>query len=103
MYAIFQSGGRQHLVKEGQIISLEKLKIIPQETIEFDQVLMVVDTNEVKIGTPLVKGGIVRAQVLFHDRAKKIKIVKFKRRKHYHKQQGHRQWYTQVKITNIIS
>ncbi|WWP00244.1 MAG: 50S ribosomal protein L21 [Candidatus Dasytiphilus stammeri] len=102
MYAIFRSGGKQHRVEPGQIVCLEKLKTIPQNNIEFNQVLMVVNGKEVKIGTPILTGVIVRAEVLFHDRAKKIKIVKFKRRKHYEKQQGHRQWYSQVKITEII-
>ncbi|WWO97216.1 MAG: 50S ribosomal protein L21 [Candidatus Dasytiphilus stammeri] len=104
MYAIFQSGGKQHRVKPGQMVCLEKLKTIPQNQnkIEFDQVLMLVNDNEVRIGTPTLKGVVVRAEVIFHDRAKKIKIVKFKRRKHYEKQQGHRQWYTKVKITEII-
>ncbi|WWO99595.1 MAG: 50S ribosomal protein L21 [Candidatus Dasytiphilus stammeri] len=102
MYAVFQSGGKQHRIQPGQILCLEKLKNIPSDQIEFDQVLMVVNGNDVKIGTPLVKGVVVRAEVLLHDREKKIKIIKFKRRKHYEKQQGHRQWYTKVKIIDII-
>ncbi|WWO95172.1 MAG: 50S ribosomal protein L21 [Candidatus Dasytiphilus stammeri] len=103
MYAIFQSGGKQYRVKSGQIICLEKINnFLPNHKIQFDQVLMIVNGNEVKIGTPLVIGGLIQAEVLVHNRTKKIKIVKFKRRKHYEKQQGHRQWYTKVKITDII-
>ncbi|WWP01753.1 MAG: 50S ribosomal protein L21 [Candidatus Dasytiphilus stammeri] len=101
MYAVFQTGGKQYRVKTGQIIRLEKLKIVKGQTINFDQVLMVVNGNNIKIGDPLVKGGIVSADIIDHDRRKKIKILKFRRRKHYRKTQGHRQWFTTVKINNI--
>ena len=79
MYAVFQSGGKQHRVSEGQTVRLE----------------------EVKIGVPFVDGGVIKAEVVAHGRGEKVKIVKFRRRKHYRKQQGHRQWFTDVKITGI--
>ncbi|AWK14665.1 50S ribosomal protein L21 [Candidatus Fukatsuia symbiotica] len=101
MYAVFQSGGKQHRVSEGQVVRLEKLDIVTGEVIEFDQVLMVADGEDIKIGVPLVDGGKIKAEVLAHGRGAKIKIVKFRRRKHYRKQQGHRQWFTDVKITGI--
>ena len=101
MYAVFQSGGKQHRVSEGQTIRLEKLDIATGETIEFDQVLMIANGEEINIGLPLVAGGLVKAEVVAHGRGDKIKIVKFRRRKHYRKQQGHRQWFTDVKITGI--
>lgn len=101
MYAVFQSGGKQHRVSEGQVVRLEKLEIATGETVEFNDVLMVVNGEDVKIGAPLVNGGKVVAEVVAHGRGEKIKIVKFRRRKHSRKQQGHRQWFTDVKITGI--
>lgn len=101
MYAVFQSGGKQHRVAEGQTIRLEKLDVETGSTIEFDQVLLVADGDNVKVGTPVVAGGKVSAEVVSHGRGEKIKIVKFKRRKHSRKQAGHRQWFTEVKITGI--
>jgi len=101
MYAVFQSGGKQHRVSEGQTVRLEKLDIATGETIEFDQVLMIANGEDVKIGAPLVSGGVIKAEVVAHGRGEKIKIVKFRRRKHYRKQAGHRQWFTDVKITTI--
>ena len=101
MYAVFQSGGKQHRVSEGQTVRLEKLDIATGETIEFDQVLMIANGEDVKIGAPLVSGGMIKAEVVAHGRGEKIKIVKFRRRKHYRKQAGHRQWFTDVKITVI--
>jgi large subunit ribosomal protein L21 len=101
MYAVFQSGGKQHRVAEGQTVRLEKIEIAPGETVEFDNVLMVSNDDDVKIGTPYVDGGKVTAEVVTHGRGDKIKIVKFRRRKHSRKQMGHRQWFTEVKITGI--
>ena len=101
MYAVFQSGGKQHRVTEGQIVRLEKLEAATGDVVEFDQVLMVSDGNDVKIGAPLVSGGKVTAEIVDHGRGDKVKIVKFRRRKHSMKQAGHRQWYTEVKITGI--
>jgi large subunit ribosomal protein L21 len=101
MYAVFQSGGKQHRVAEGQTVRLEKIEIAPGETVEFDNVLMVSNDDDVKIGTPYVNGSKVTAEVVTHGRGDKIKVVKFRRRKHSRKQMGHRQWFTEVKITNI--
>ncbi|SQI43449.1 50S ribosomal protein L21 [Leminorella richardii] len=101
MYAVFQSGGKQHRVSEGQTVRLEKLDVATGETIEFDQVMMVANGDGVKIGVPFVDGSKIKAEVVAHGRGDKVKIVKFRRRKHYRKQQGHRQWFTDVKITGI--
>ncbi len=101
MYAVFQSGGKQHRVAEGQTIRLEKLDVETGSIIEFDQVLLVANGDDVKVGVPLVAGGKVSAEVVSHGRGEKIKIVKFKRRKHSRKQAGHRQWFTEVKVTCI--
>ncbi|SHI26063.1 50S ribosomal protein L21 [Ferrimonas marina] len=101
MYAVFQSGGKQHRVAEGQTLRLEKLEVETGATVEFDQVLLVANGEDIKVGAPLVEGGKVVAEVVSHGRADKVKIVKFRRRKHSRKQMGHRQWFTEVKITGI--
>ncbi|CAJ0993321.1 50S ribosomal protein L21 [Pantoea sp. Nvir] len=103
MYAVFQSGGKQHRVSEGQTVRLEKLDIATGEVVEFHQVMMVVNGENVKIGTPLVLDSVIKAEIIAHGRGKKIRIVKFRRRKHYRKQAGHRQWFTDVKIIGIIA
>ena len=101
MYAVFQSGGKQHRVSEGQVVRLEKLEVAVGSAVEFDSVLMVVNGEDVKIGAPVVAGAKVVAEVVEQGRGEKVNIVKFRRRKHSRKQQGHRQWFTAVKITGI--
>ena len=103
MYAVIESGGKQHRVVEGETLKLEKIEAATGDTIEFDKVLMVGGGDDVKIGTPVVAGSKVTAEVVAQGRHKKIKIVKFNRRKHYRKETGHRQWYTEVKITGITA
>ncbi|CAM3671556.1 50S ribosomal protein L21 [Rheinheimera salexigens] len=100
MYAVFQSGGKQHRVTEGQTLRLEKLDLETGATIEFTP-LMIANGEEISIGAPLLEGGKVVAEVVNHGRGDKIKIVKFRRRKHSRNQMGHRQWFTEVKITSI--
>ena len=101
MYAVFVSGGKQHRVAEGDVVRLELLEADAGQTIEFDQVLLVSNGEDVKIGAPVVEGGKVKAEVVTHGRGDKIRIVKFRRRKHFRKQAGHRQYFTEVKITGI--
>ncbi|XKM13232.1 50S ribosomal protein L21 [Orbaceae bacterium ac157xtp] len=101
MYAVFQSGGKQHRVSEGQVVRLEKLEVETGNEIVFDKVLMVANGENIQVGAPFVEGATVKAEIVEHGRGDKIKIVKFRRRKHYRKQQGHRQWFTDVKITAI--
>ena len=101
MYAVIESGGKQHRVVEGETLKLEKIEVATGDTVEFDKVLMLGGGDDVKIGTPLLEGSKVTAEVVAHGRHKKIKIVKFNRRKHYRKETGHRQWFTEVKITGI--
>ena len=101
MYAVFESGGKQHRVAEGDVVKLELLDVEPGSSIDFDKVLLVKSDNDVKIGAPLVDGGKITAEVVGHGRGAKVKIIKFRRRKHHRKQMGHRQWFTEVKITGI--
>ncbi len=101
MYAVIESGGKQHRVEEGEVLRLEKLEAATGEEVSFDKVLMVGEGESVKIGEPYVDGSKVTAEVTAQGRGDKIRIVKFRRRKHSRTQQGHRQWYTEVKITGI--
>ena len=102
MYAVIESGGKQHRVEKGEVIRFEKLKAEAGTTVDFDKVMMVADGADVKIGAPYVEGGKVSAEVVDHGRHDKVTIIKMKRRKHYRRQAGHRQWYTEVKITDIV-
>src|SRR5690554_7946819 len=101
MYGVFQRGGKQHRAHEGQTVRLRKLQAATGDTVEFENVLMLSDGEKVTIGAPFVAGGKVTAEVVTHGRGDKIKIVKFRRRKHSRTQMGHRQWYTEVKITSV--
>ena len=101
MYAVIESGGKQHRVMKGEILQLEKLKAGAGDEVTFDRILLVGEGESVKIGTPYIEGGQVTAEVLKQSRGSKIKVVKFNRRKHFQKTQGHRQSFTEVKITGI--
>jgi len=102
MHAVIKTGGKQYRVAEGDILSIEKLEVAPEASIKFDDVLMLSDgSDKVTIGTPFVEGASVEAVVLKQFRDKKIKVLKFKRRKHHMKRMGHRQWLTQVQITSV--
>ena len=101
MFAVFQSGGKQHRVSEGDVVKLELLTAEPGEEVIFDKVLLVANGDDVKVGAPVVEGAKVTAEVVSHGRHDKINIIKFRRRKHHMKRQGHRQWFTEVKITGI--
>ena len=101
MFAVFSSGGKQHRVTEGEVIRVEKLPVEAGDEVVFDKVLLVADGDDVSVGAPYVDGGKVTAEVLSNDRGKKLRVIKFKRRKDYMRRQGHRQWFTEVKITGI--
>ena len=101
MYAVIKTGGKQYRVSEGDVLRVEKLEVAAGESFDFDQVLMVGEGADVQIGTPLLDGKKVSAKVTAHGRGKKVRIVKFRRRKHSRKQMGHRQAFTEVEITGI--
>ena len=101
MYAVIKSGGKQYRVQEGEVVRLEKIEVATGESVEFDEVLLVANGEDVKVGAPVVEGAKVTAEVVDQLRGDKVKIMKFRRRKHSKKQQGHRQWHTDVKITGI--
>jgi len=101
MYAVIKTGGKQYRVVQGETLRIESLDANEGDAIEFDQVLMVGEGSDVRIGTPLVNGGMVTATVKSHGRGKKVEIIKFRRRKHHMKRMGHRQNFTEVEITGI--
>ena len=101
MFAVFESGGKQHRVVEGEVVRLERLDGSPGDTIVFDRVLMIAEGDDVAIGEPLVDGGQVTGEVVGQGRGKKIRVIKFKRRKNYLRKKGHRQAFTDVRITAI--
>jgi large subunit ribosomal protein L21 len=101
MYAVIQTGGKQYRVEEGTYLKIEKLELGIGDSVEFDKVLMIQSDDAVKVGLPFVEGGKVTATVLSQGRHEKVKIIKFRRRKHHMKQMGHRQYYTEVQITGI--
>lgn len=101
MYAVIQTGGKQYRVAEGDRLKVEKLELDEGTTVELEKVLMIADGDQLTVGAPFIEGGRVSATVTAHGRAKKVKIIKFKRRKHHLKRQGHRQWYTELQITSI--
>ncbi|MCR5546226.1 MAG: 50S ribosomal protein L21 [Lachnospiraceae bacterium] len=100
MYAIIATGGKQYKVSEGDIITVEKLGVEAGEKVTFDQVLAVSD-NGLKVGEPTVAGATVEASVLREGRARKVVVYKYKPKTGYHKKNGHRQSFTQVKIEKI--
>ena len=101
MYAVVKTGGKQYRVTQDQYLKVEKLDGNEGDTIELDQVLMIADGDKLKIGSPMIDGGKVTATILSHGRHKKVEIMKFRRRKHHQKRTGHRQYYTEIKVTGI--
>ncbi len=101
MYAVIKTGGKQYRVSEGDTLRVESLQAEAGSDVTLDEVLMVGNGESVTVGAPLVANASVSAQVVEHSRARKVRIVKFKRRKHYRRQMGHRQNYTEVRITGI--
>lgn len=101
MYAVIKTGGKQYRVAVGEKIKVEQIPASVGSSITIDQVLMVGEGGAVKIGTPVVSGASVKAEVLSHGRHDKIKIFKMRRRKHYQRHQGHRQNYTELRIEAI--
>lgn len=101
MYAVIATGGKQYRVAKGDVIKVEKLPLDAGSEVQFDQVLMVGQGADVTVGAPYIEGGKVSGKVVAQERGDKIMVIKFRRRKHYRKQMGHRQYYTKVEITGI--
>ncbi|MCK5336615.1 MAG: 50S ribosomal protein L21 [Gammaproteobacteria bacterium] len=101
MYAVIATGGKQYKVTEGLTLRVEKLEGDAGAAVDLDKVLMIADGSDVKIGTPYLDGSKVSATIKSQGRAKKVEIMKFRRRKHSQKRTGHRQYYTEIEITSI--
>lgn len=101
MYAVIQTGGKQYKVAQGDTLRVERLGAAEGEQVELDDVLLIADGDDIKVGTPRIEGGKVEARVRSHGRGKKLEIVKFRRRKHHEKRTGHRQDFTELEITGI--
>jgi large subunit ribosomal protein L21 len=101
MYAVIKTGGKQYRVTSGDKLKIEMLAADVGSEVTFDQVLMIGGDGDMKLGAPLLSGASVKATVLAQGRGDKIRIFKMRRRKHYRKSQGHRQHYTEVRISNI--
>lgn len=101
MYAIVKTGGKQYRVTKGKILKIEKLAQKIGDSVEFNNILLIGEGNDLYIGSPQVTGAKVTAEIVDHGRSAKINIIKFKRRKHYMKRMGHRQNFTTVKIIDI--
>jgi large subunit ribosomal protein L21 len=101
VYAVFRTGGKQYRARQGERVRVERLEAGVGDAINFDQVLMVGEGTQIKVGSPLVAGGKVEAKVIAQGRGDKIMIIKFKRRAHYKRVKGHRQFFTEVEITSI--
>lgn len=102
MYAVIKTGGKQYRVAPGESLKVESLVADVGSSISFEEVLLVANGETIKVGAPRVDGAVVKAEVTAHGRGDKIRIIKHRRRKHYHKEQGHRQNFTAVTITEIV-
>ncbi len=101
MYAVFRTGGKQYRARKGNRLRIERLDAEEGSTVAFDQVLLVGEGSDIKLGSPLVSGGRVEAKVTSQGRAKKVVVLKFKRRTTYKRVKGHRQHFTEVEVTSI--
>jgi large subunit ribosomal protein L21 len=101
MHAVIKTGGKQYRVSEGDTLDVESLAADQGGDVEFSEVLLLADGDDVEIGTPFISGARVTAKVVEHGRGDKIRVIKFKRRKTYRRQMGHRQNYTRVEITGV--
>ena len=101
MYAVFETGGKQFRAEPGGRIRVPSLQAEPGDTVTFDRVLLTGDGDDISVGTPVVEGATVEAEVLKHGRADKIIVFKRKRRKNYRRKQGHRQGFTEIRVDAV--
>jgi large subunit ribosomal protein L21 len=101
MYAVIATGGKQYRVEKDGVLRIEKLEGEAGSTVEFSEVLLIADGDKITVGKPRVVGAKVSATIESHGKGDKVTIVKFRRRKHYLRRKGHRQQYTQVRVTGI--
>jgi large subunit ribosomal protein L21 len=102
MYAVFRTGGKQFRAEPGTRLHIPSLDAQPGDHVVFDQVLLAANGESVTVGSPLVSGASVKAEVVGHGRDKKVIVFKRKRRKGYRKKQGHRQGYTEIRVQDVV-
>ena len=102
MYAVFRTGGKQYRAAKGDVLRLEKIEGDEGASVKFDEVLLIGEGSNIKVGSPLLSGSSVSAKVLRQGKSKKVSVVKFRRRQNYLRQHTHRQFFTEVEITGII-
>ena len=103
MYAVIKTGGKQYRVSEGSVLRVEKVEAAAGDTIEFDQVLLVGEGEDIVVGKPFVDGSKVEATVQAQPRSRKIHVTKYKSRKNYKRHHGHRQAFTELRVTGIVA
>jgi len=101
MYAVFRTGGKQYRAAKGDVLRLEKIEAKEGASVSFDNVLLIGEGSDIKVGNPILTGSSVSAKVLRQGKTRKVPVVKFKRRKNYLRQGSHRQFFTEVEITGI--
>ncbi len=101
MYAVFRTGGKQYRAAKGDVLRLEKIEADEGATVKFDDVLLIGEGSDIKVGNPVLSGSSVSGKVLRQGKSKKVPVVKFKRRQNYLRQGTHRQFFTEVEITSI--
>jgi large subunit ribosomal protein L21 len=101
MYAVFRSGGKQYRAAQGDVLRLEKIEADEGASVDFDDVLLIGDGSDIKVGNPVISGSSVSAKVIRQGKSRKVPVVKFKRRQNYLRQGTHRQFFTEVEITGI--
>lgn len=101
MYAVVNTGGKQYKVQKGETLRIEKIQGEVGSSVTFDKVLMVADGENIRVGQPVLENVVVQAQIVEQDKAKKILVFKYKRRKRYRRKNGHRQPFTAIRIDGI--
>jgi large subunit ribosomal protein L21 len=102
MYAVFRTGGKQFRAEAGDRLRVPSLDVEPGETVEFDEVLLAGADGDISVGTPVVEGARVKAEVIAHGKDRKVIVFKRKRRKGYRKKQGHRQKFTEIRVDEVV-
>ena len=102
MYAVVDIKGKQYKAEQGSLLRVDRLEGAEGDEVSFDQVMLLSDGDKVKVGTPFVKGAVVKTKLEKHGKGDKVVVLKYKRRKGYQKKRGHRQHYSFVRVEEIV-